>query len=264
MVSRENTLPSIRNLVDSDIGALRRFTGVLDSISSEPQKYNEGKPDEKSSTKLSLNYKEIEVVEAIEPYHFPIFTVVLTESNRKKSRYGIFGTSLAAILDQQYSEEEKNPSNPEYVKPSNRMDLSDCVGRRMGLVMADGEDGRPSLHELFDGRAKDETHPKGQDMPTPAWEVYMVEGIGVAGEGGVTALDKAIELLNGRTLSEFNKLAQTNDLIRGDVELLQSVGMPLSAPTSFSHTMLTSKKFIKDKAGVYHKVEKAGVRIDVA
>ena len=70
MVSRENTLPSIRNLVDSDIGPLRRFTGALDSISSEPQKYNEGKPDEKSSTKLSLNYKEIEVVELDEMHTY--------------------------------------------------------------------------------------------------------------------------------------------------------------------------------------------------
>ncbi len=251
----EEKAPSIRGLIDSDIGPLRRFTGVLASMPEDTQKYQEGTPEERTSTRVSLNFKELEVIESIEPYHFPIYTVNLTESNRKKSKYGVFGVSLAAVLDMQYSEEQKDPTSPEYVKPQDRMDLKDCIGKRMGLVMADGEDGRPATHELFDGRAKDETHPRGQDVPTSTWEVYMVEGIGTAEESAFTPIGKAMSLLDGTTLTGFSQAAMADDLIRTDVELLQAIGMPVSAKTSFVNTMIASKKFTKDaKTGIYTRV----------
>jgi hypothetical protein len=244
---------SVRSLIESDIGPLRRFTGVLDSMPQEKQTYNEGTPEARDSVKVSLNFKDLEVVESIEPYNFPIYTVNLTLSNRKKSKYGVFGVSLATILDQQYSDEQKDQSSPEYVKPQDRMDLADCVGKRLGLVMADGEDGRPVKHLLFDGRAKDEANPRGQDMPTACWEVYMVEGIGSSGGEGVNATEKAIDLLDGKTLSQFNQAALADDVIRADTELLQSIGMPVSAPNSFVNVLVTSKQIHKDKDGIYHK-----------
>jgi hypothetical protein len=120
--------------------------------------------------------------------------------------------------------------------------------------MADAEDGRPPMHDLFDGRAVDETHLKGQDVPTPTWEVYMVEGIGVAGGEGVTPMQKAMELLDGKTSSEFSQAALASDIIRNDPDLLQSIGLPASAAKNFTNTMITSKQFTKDKGGVFHKV----------
>jgi len=250
----EEKFPSVRSLVDSDMGPLRRFTGVLDSIPREGQVWEEGTPDERKSTRASLNFKDIEVIEAIEPYNFPIYIIQLTESNRKKSRYGVFGVSLADVLDLQYNEDQKDPSSPNYVHPSKRMDLKDCIGKRIGVVLADGEDGRPSMHDLYDGRAKDEEHPKGQDVPTAAWEVYMVEGVGVKGGGGASPLDKAMELLDGKTIAEFNQAALANDLIRSDVSLLQSIGMPASAPNSFANTMIATGRFTKDDQEAFHKV----------
>ena len=250
----EEKFPSIRGLIDSDMGPLRRFTGILDSAPREEQKWDEGQPTERTSMRLSLNFKDLEVIEAIEPYQFPIYTLQLTESNRKKSRYGVFGLSLAEILDQQYSETQKDPSSPEYVPPAKRKDLKDCVGMRIGVVLADGEDGRPPKHDLFDGRAKDDEHPKGQDVPTAVWEAYMVEGIGVKGSGGMTALVKAMELLDGKTIAEFNQAAVGNDLIRSDINLLQSIGMPVTAPNSFTNTMVAGGQFTKDDKGVFHKV----------
>ena len=250
----EEGIISVRNLIESDIGPLRRFTGVLDSTPTEKQTWNEGTPEARDSLRISLNTKDIEVIEAVEPYHFPIYTIQFTLSNRKKSKYGVFGTSLAEILDQQYSEAQRDPNSPDYVKPADRMDLKDCIGKRLGFVIADGEEGRPPLHLLFDGRAKDETHPKGQDMPTPAWECYMVEGVGVKGGEGSSPLDKAMELLDGKTVAQFNQAALANDVVRSDVNLLQSIGMPVSAPNSFTNTMVTGGKFTKDDQEIFHKV----------
>lgn len=249
----EESFPSVRGLVDSDIGPLRRFTGVLDSAPGEEQTWNEGTPNERKSIRRSLNFRDLEVIEAIEPYQFPIYTVQLSESNRKKSRWGVFGTTLTDILDMQYTEAQLDPSSPEYVKPSDRMDLKDCVGKRLGLVMADNEDGRPPKHDLFDGRARDEEHPTGQDVPTPAWEVYMVEGIGVAGGGGRSPLDEAMGVLDGKTVAQFNDAALANELIRSDVSLLASIGAPVSSPASFTTTMIAGGQFTKDEQGVFHK-----------
>ena len=248
----EEGILSVRSLVESDLGPLRRFTGILDSMPKEKKFYGEGE-NKRESYQVSLNFKELDVLESIEPYHFPIYSVTVTESNRKKSKFGVFGVSLASILDQQYSDAQKDPSSPEYVRPSDRMDLKDCISKRIGMVLADGEEGRPPMHELFDGRSKDEAHPKGQDVPTAAWEVYMVEGIGIAGEEGISPLEKAMELLDGKTLAEFNSAALASDSVRSDVELLNSIGMAVSAPKSFTNTMIASKQFYKSQDGIFHK-----------
>jgi len=250
----DEKIPSIRGLIDSDIGPLRRFYGVLDSCPQETKKYDEGTATERTSVSLSLNFKDLEVVESVEPYNFPIYTITLTISNRKKSRYGVFGVSLASILDQSLTDAQKDPTSPEYIKPSDRPDLSDCIGKRVGMVMADGEEGRPPMHELWDGRAKDETHPKGQDVPTSTWECFSVEGFGSAGGKGVSPLDAAMELLDGKTLPQFNATAMESEIIKSDTTLFTSIGLPASSPKNFATSMVASKQFSKDKSGIYHKV----------
>ena len=240
--------PTTRNLIDADVGPLRRMTGILDSLPKEPGTYGEG---DKARTvqRITINLKEIEVIEAVEPYHFPIFTITMTESNRKKSRWGVLGESLNGILDSQYSPEQLDPTSPTtYIKPKDRLDIKDCFGKRLGFVLADGEEGRPQPPILFDGRAN-------EDRPTPAWMIYLVEGIGTSEGQGQSALDLAISLLDGKALSDFNQLALANPAIRNDTPLLQSISLPVTAAGSFANTMITSGKFTKDEAGVFHKVD---------
>ena len=242
----EERAPSTRGLIDSDIGPLRRFTGIFDGYSREPQTYNEGMPNEKTSQRLTMNFSDIEVLEATEPYHFPVYQIQMTESNRKKSRYGVWGESLNSILDSQYTQGQLDPTSNEFIKPSDRMDLKDCVKKRIGMVMADGEDGRPEPPMLYDGREQ-------KDKPTPTWTVYEIEGVGVA-SGGVSAKDLAEALLNGKTLAEFNKEALANSIIRNDPALLQSISMPASAAGSFANTLVKAGRFTKDASGTFHKV----------
>jgi len=241
----ENTIPTTRNLIDFDVGPVRRFTGILDSLPKESQTYGEGEKA-RTSQRITANFSAIEVLEAIEPYHFPTFTFQMGESNRKKSRWGVFGESFNAIADSQYSEEQLDQTNLAYVKPSDRLDIKDCFGKRFGLVLADGEDGRPEPPMLFDGRA-------GEDKPTPAWTIYEIEGIGVAGGQGINPAELAESLLDGKTLADFNKEALANPVIQNATALLQAISLPPSAVGSFANALVAGGKFTKDAQGVFHK-----------
>ena len=245
---------STRGLIDAELGPLRRFTGILDSTPTEKQTFGEGERA-RESTRISLNFKEVDVKEAVEPYHFPIYVITLSQSNRKKSRWGAFSEGTPKdrtigfnnVVDQQYSAEQLDPSSPEFIKPSNRMDLGDCIGKRFGMVLTDGQEGRPEPMDLFDRRLS-------ADKPTPAWTVYEVEGIGIAGGQGVTAMDLAEALLDGKTLAEFNKEALASAVIRSDTALLQAISMPPSAATNFANTLVKAGRFVKGRDSIYHRV----------
>lgn len=246
---------STRNLSDmGDIGPLRRFTGILDSMPDEQRTFGDATKGEKvrTSTIINLMLKDIEVLEAIEPYHLPIFTIQVPLSGKNKSKWGVLGNSLNAVLDTQYTAEQLDPHNPAYVKPQDREDIGSCIGKRLGLVMADGDEGRPTPPNLWDGRAKEG---KGGDAPTPTWMVYMVEGYGTAESARTSPEEKAMEVLDGKTQAQFNKEALADPVIREDTELLQSIGKPVSNPTSFTARMQSEGTFTKDKAGVFHRVE---------
>ncbi len=251
-------LITTRNLVSGDIGPLRRMTGVLDSMPTEAKTYGEGEKA-KPRTQVVINLKQLEVIEAVEVYTFPTWTSQpLTLSNRSKSRWGVLADSFNNLVDTQlYTKEQLMPKlptgepNPAYVPPKNRMDIEACIGKRIGLVMADGEEGRPTPPDLFDQRAADG---KGADVPTPTWMFYMVEGVGVAGATQQTPLELAMSYLDGKTLAEFNQKALADPILRTS-ELLTAISMPESAPASFANTMISSGKFTKDATtGVFKKV----------
>ena len=256
----EEGMVTTRGLIDAELGPLRRFKGVLDSMPDEKQTYGEGE-SAREAKRVSLNFKDIDVKEAVEPYHFPIVTLIMSQSNRKKSRWGVLseGTSkdrtigFNNVADQQYTAEQLDPSNANFIKPADRMDLKDCIGKVLGMVLTDGIEGRPESMDLYDGRATDAEHPRGQDMPTPAWTVYEIEGIGVAGGQGVGTMDLAMSLLDNKTLADFNTAALANPVIRNDTALLQSISKPPTAPDSFANAMLAAGKFTKDEADIFHK-----------
>jgi len=253
----EEKMITTRNLIDSDIGPLRRFTGILDSMPEETTIYNEGEVKERKGTKVSLNNKDIEVIEAVEPYQFPIYTISMSVSNRKKSMWGVLSdgppgnknVGFNNVADQQYTAKQLDSTNAAaYIKPKDRMDIKQCIGKRIGYVMCDGEEGRPAQPLLYDGRAD-------EDRPRACWTIYSIEGVGVAGGQGMSPMDKAMELLDGKTLADFNAAALADPQVRGDATLLQAISKPVSAPDSFANTMITAGKFSKDEQDIYHLVK---------
>jgi len=251
----EIKIPSTRGLIDFDVGPLRRFTAVIDGMPKEAKSFGEG-ANARPYQQITVNCSGVEVIQAVEPYHFPVFQFQVNESNRKKSRYGVLSESFNAVADSQYTPEQLDPSNPAFIKDSDRMSWEEVIGKnRIGFVLADGEDGRPEPPMLFDGRATDAEHLKGQDMPTPAWSVYSIEGVGVAGGQGVDATELAMGMLDGKTLAQFNKEAIANDIIKSNTGLLQAISQPPTAAGNFANALVAAGKFTKDATtGIYHKV----------
>ncbi len=205
-----------RGLVDADFGTpLRKFTGVFDSYA----------PDEgaKFGTRVNLNFKDIEVIESVEPYAYPIATLSIKLSNRKRSAWGHFGDSLNELIP-------------------DTEDLKDQVNKRIGMQLNIG---------VKFGKNRD----TGEDIVANCWEVYSVEGKEKGGSPGAATLsakDEAIRILDGKTLPEFNNVIYSNPIVQKDPEVLRSIT---------DRTLIVALKatgmFTEDENGVMHKVVKA-------
>jgi len=219
-------LVSIRGLVDSEFAEspLRKFTGVLDSYVPEPARGYDG-------TRVNLNFRDIEVLQSSEPYNFPTAVINIGLSNKKSSRWGFFAASLEKFLP----EDE---------------DIKEQVGKRLGMVVTDGKDERPEAKLMWNSKADVAKFPDKM-VPTAVWEVFELEGASGVGEGTIptTAAEQAMRLLDGKTMSEFNKAAYADPAIRKDALLQRSI-----TDKSFIKAMLVGKQFSKDENEVYHRV----------
>jgi len=222
----EQDLISGRNLQDGFGTPLRRFVGVFDGYTKEPAQGYEG-------TRVNLNFKDVEVLESIEPYNFPTATINIGLSNKKKSKWGYFAQSMCEFL------------------PDNQ-DIPDAKGKKVGMVFTDGKDERPLGKPIWNRDADRTEFPDGE-VPNAVWIVYEIEGATVAAAGTVamTSTDRAKELLDGKSLGDFNKAAFADQMIRKDAELQRSI-----TDKSFQKVMLESGEFTKDENDIYHKVAK--------
>lgn len=208
MAEEKQELISVRNLVEGEARTpLRKFYGILDSYAPE---------EWFGTTRVNMNFKDVEVLASVEPYQFPIATIPIKLSNRKSSGWGIFSESLAQCIP----EDE---------------DLKDCIGKRLGMEMEEG-------HEFGADRTT------GEKMLGNVWRVFEVEGT-VAGASTTTSTDQAKNLLDGRSLAEFNKLAFADPIVRKDTALVKSI-----TNKSFVKGLVDSGEFVKDDTDVYHKV----------
>jgi len=169
-------------------------------------------------TRVNLNFTQVQVLESTEPYPFPIATVAINLSNRKNSSWGVFGESLIKCL-------------PEGA------DIDFCIGKKMGLEMEVGH--------------KFGTDQDGNEMLGNCWKVFEVAGV-VAGAKQITAKDKAVELLDGKTVQEHTTLALADPQIRSDTDLQKAI-----VSKDFYNSLQQAGMFSKDAQGIYHRLATA-------
>jgi hypothetical protein len=160
-------------------------------------------------TPVDLNFQDVVVVESTEPYSFPTATISINLSKTKKSMWGVFGSSLAKFLKE-------------------GEDIKDAQGKMMELALTPGHDFGKNQ--------------RGEVIIVDCWEVIALEGSGVK----VDPVARALELLDGKTIPEFNQKAFGDPIIRGS-----SVASSLLDNT-FIPAQEAAGKIIKDKEGVYH------------
>ena len=223
--------PSIRGLRDSGQWPgypLTKFYGVLESYPPEDDQFG--------TKRINLNYVDVEVLDSVEVYPFPIATVALKLSNQVMSAWGIFAQSLAGCI------------------PDDE-DLKDQVGKKIGMEYTPDHDygfKDASWVPNVDGEGNALNEEERPNVIRSAWEVFEVEG-SVAGAAAMSPEDKLKEILNGKNRADFNKAAMTDPLIKtqGQAFIKEHI-----ISKAFVTKVIESGEFTEDENGVFHKADR--------
>jgi len=219
---------------------LRHFRGKLDSITGSMVQRG---TMPQAKLEVSYNFSELEVFASTEPYPFPITQVSMMHSNRDKSNMGVLGTSIDKIINAGLD------GNAPQAQVKNQDFL---IGKVQEWKVTSG-------HMMWDNDKQAET-------PREAWEVVYVEGVGGTPHSGVatptaeqpatptttpttgvTPIQQALNLLDGKTQQEWNNLVFQDPMIKGDTALTSSIISGTFIPPMEASGMVT-----KDDNGVYH------------
>lgn len=172
---------------------LREFKGVLHSI--VPKQETRGG---QIQTIGELNFTDVEVVKSETPYPHPTATLGIRYSQRERSTWGLLLLSLDKFGVQ---------------------DLNDLRGKKllMKSYEKDWSQGRERLSSRqTQARTPATDAPPDEPMVGLVWEVAGVDGV-AAGQSAAAAPDPqriALELLHGKTASEFAQAALENPVLR--------------------------------------------------
>lgn len=252
-------LVSIRNFIDQSFdNPLREFDGTFAGYDKVPAQGYEG-------WRIDLKYKDVDNIVAApgQVYNLPTVTINLPLSNAPKSRFGYYGSSLAALI-------------------KSDQDIKDCDGQRHHVVWTDGVGGRPAPKPIYSKDAKanwqyavsleaklkisrDEEEIaklkatiaalgevyEGGMVPTAVWVVTEVDGsVGEVSSGEASAAEWAKQNLVGKTRIQFNKWAFADGRVRKDKELQRSI-----TDKSFINSLMQLGRIIEDEEGVFQLPE---------
>lgn len=215
---------------------LRHFRGRLTSITGEMvQRGSMPKP----KLEITYSFDELEVIDSTEPYPFPVAQITIMHSTKDKSAMGVLGKSIDRIINA--DADENAPQNQ-----VNNQDVLEGVMQEWKVTPG---------HMMPD---RDENN-NWIETPREAWEVIWVEGYGEAKTdkkatkssaktSGVSATQKAIDLLDGKTIQDWNAAIFQDPVIKADANLINQV-----VTGQFIQPLLDSGVITKDDNDVYHK-----------
>jgi len=210
-------------------GRLTEITGVMRTGNSGPY------------LQVLYNFGELEVLESTEPYLAPTAQIAVSQSTRERSRMGYLGHSIDNII---------NAGLPDDAPAEQVKGQEFLRGKRQRWVITGG-------HPIWNQQ-------QGKEIPVECWTVMEVEGFnastpipattGTTADGsaatGKTAMQEAIDLLDGKTLADWQQVVFTNDIVRVDTELVNKI-----LGGQFVPEIVSSGAFTIDGDGVYHKAE---------
>lgn len=223
--------PSIRGLVETGQWSgypLTKFYGVLESHLPEDVLFGT-----RAVKMVNLNFVDVEVLESVEVYPFPIATIPIKLSNQVNSGWGIYSVSLGKCI------------------PDDE-DLKDQVGKKIGMAYTPGHDygfKDDSWVPMVDDAGNVLNEEERPNVIRSAWEVFEVEG-SVAGAAAMSPEDKLKETLDGKNRADFNKAAMIDPLVKSQGQTFIKEHIISKA---FVTKMIEGGEFTEDENGVFHK-----------
>ncbi|KKN75184.1 hypothetical protein LCGC14_0383430 [marine sediment metagenome] len=216
---------------------LRDFWGVLKSITGEMRSGNSG-----PYLVALYNMEEVEVLPggSIEPYDSPIAQIDIPASTKDKSKMGYLGTSIDRIINAGLA-----PDIPQ----AQAKNMESLIGKKLHWQFTPGH--------LIPNR--DEAG-AWSDKPASCWVVTEIAGEGAApvaapnvevapAQPSVSASQKALELLDGKTIQQWHQVVMLDPVVKQDTKFLQTI-----IDNSFLASMESVGKVTRDEGGVHHVV----------
>lgn len=215
---------------------LREFIGRLDSITSAMvERFQPPRLE------VLYNFSELEVIQSTEPYQFPIAQISLMHSNRDKSVMGYFGASVDRVVNAEFYDKDGKPVDPpagQLVKGQGYL-----IGKVLHMKLTPG-------HPIWDKES-------GLEKPRECWELTEIvgeasptkaqAGTAPASGGVITPVQRALQILDGKTLQQFNNEVFKDSVCKADADLVGSIINNQFIPPLESTGMVT-----KDADGVFH------------
>jgi len=186
---------------------LRDFWGKLDH-------WVPRRDERYNRTIIDLGFTELRVVASVEPYKLPTTQISIPHSTYLTSSWGVFATSVNKFL----TEEEE---------------WTVLEGATLHMVLTDN-------HNF--GTARDTNEP----IIRSCWEVVEVQGRETGG-GAISPIQKALDLLDGKSDQDYYQVALADPIIKKDGNLVTQL-----LNNTFLPAVEASGQAKKDENGIWH------------
>ena len=202
---------------------LIKFRGVLKEYKAETRKFGE-----RDATIISFNFTDVEVLEAREPYPFPIATITVGYSERADTRWSALTKSFRVVL------------------PSPDIDL--LVGKQQEWYFTGGNSTRRLVSETD---AEGNTTEVWKSLPTDCWQLTWIEGVGGANGAG-NLMDMIVDNADGKMNDAFYQWFYSDPTLRNLAGYQDAV--TAAANRQLLETLQTGGKLTRSAEGVWQKV----------
>ncbi len=197
---------------------LLHFKAMLKEYTSDKIK-DEGSGREYMVVKF--NFTDLEVIASTDPYPFPVAVIEVGYSSTEKTKWDALAKSIKGLFG-------RTPALDEIVGKMQEWRFADCKLR-----------------------TKDEEDGQWKDLPGQAWQVISLDGIAGAAETAMDINDHILDLLDGKTETDFNQLIFTDPKVRGHADIIEAHTNRELLPS-----LAKAERAYRDDDGVWHKGEK--------
>lgn len=200
-MSEANAIPGFEPSVDRPAGQspLLEFKARLDEYVGVEREFKNDDGTTRKSTTVQFKFSEVDPIRTTEPYVFPIATISIPyappANSYGKNRWEALAASIRKL---------------DITPPEGESQMSMLKGKMQHWNM------QPATLRVQSPESK-----QYEDTEQDCWHVVAVEGVDKQGGGDIVAY--VIELVNGKSESEFNEAALADPRIRNDQSVVKRI-----------------------------------------